>query len=393
MFGTVGASDPRDPGASLAPLSNRHHGRTLAALIDAWAKLGAHVPVAIVVSIFDDLLASAIDGDVEAKALSLTDVIVEPSGFARLAPNVALSGTAVALAPLFARALGFGRDEDAIPAHAMGLVARLASDDPLDRPVDAEQLRGWIRDVLGVPATREEVDECFLVLTGVVAPVVDDAPIEQGPRDTMIDPASLAALAPADEIVHDTDIDMLRGRASVAPLDPTGSDDLVPVPPELVTEDEPALAPGALDAPRASTLRAPELHTSAIAGASVVGEDVSLSGLDVVAEPEPLEPTVLPQPATVRAKESSDLPTMRPGEVISDVPAPSRTADGRPVIRHRVEPPSISVSAAPAARRSARPAADDRDILGLPDERAQWRTWAVIAVFAIVLALTWLKIL
>lgn len=393
MFGTVGASDPRSPGASLAP-SHQHHGRTLAALIDAWSRVGAHVPVAVVVSIFDDLLAQAIDGDVEAKTLSLSDVIVEPSGFARLAPNAALSGTAVALGPLFARALGYGRDDDAIPSIAQGLVARLASDDPLDRPMDAEQLRGWIRDVLGVPATREEVDDCFLILTGAVASVVDDARRAPNPSwDTLLDPSSFAAIAPADEVVHDTDIDGLRaapahaGPSIVAAIDPTStSDDLLPVPPEVVTEDEPSLTPASLvaDAARSSEVRA---------SASIVGEDVSLSGFDVVAEPEPLEPTVLPQPVTIRAKESSDLPTMRPGEHAVSVTPPSRAPDGRPVIRHRMEAPSVSVSSAPAARRSARPAADDREILGLPDDRAQWRTWAVIAVFALVLALTWFKIL
>src|SRR5690349_1605197 len=60
---------------------------TLATLVDAWESALEHVPIAIVVSIYDDLLARAADaegGDPDrSDELSFHSVVVDESGVAR----------------------------------------------------------------------------------------------------------------------------------------------------------------------------------------------------------------------------------------------------------------------------------------------------------------------
>src|SRR5688572_30631665 len=95
--------------------------RTLRALVDRWACRGVDVPVAIVVSIFDDLLARASSGSrssSDGDELALDEIIIDEYGHGSVARPI---GPASIAALFFAVLEG---DGEAMPASARALTAR-----------------------------------------------------------------------------------------------------------------------------------------------------------------------------------------------------------------------------------------------------------------------------
>jgi hypothetical protein len=132
---------------------------SLDALITAWARRSAPLSVAVVVSVLDDLLAEgtiAANGDGSQK-IGTSEIGIDSKGFARLRgerrPSLA------AIAQLFAKTID--GDGGGAPSTSRPLMTKLTSTDPLDKPADAEQLRSWIREALGPPASHDEVSSCF----------------------------------------------------------------------------------------------------------------------------------------------------------------------------------------------------------------------------------------
>ncbi len=127
--------------------------RSLGTLVRAWGERREAPPVALVAAIFDDLLTQPGVSSIGPERLTLDDVRIDARGFASISGAASLG----ALIPLLISALGRGPEDDMVPAGALGLVARLESEDTHDLPSDAEQLRLWLRDCLGTPAARDEV--------------------------------------------------------------------------------------------------------------------------------------------------------------------------------------------------------------------------------------------
>src|SRR6185503_17209159 len=77
-------------------------GLSLARLVDAWARAGASVPIAIVASIFDDLLgdenASQLARD--GGSLRFEDVVIDPNGVAHLGEHARARASVDAIAVL-----------------------------------------------------------------------------------------------------------------------------------------------------------------------------------------------------------------------------------------------------------------------------------------------------
>ena len=132
--------------------------RTLGTLVRAWGEEHAAVPVAVVVSVFDDLLA-ADAYEQRGAPTGLDDVVIDFEGVAR-----AYGDRNASWAPVLEAALGSFIDDDIVPAAARPLLMRMSEADGM--PVDSEQLRQWIRGALGPPATRDEVREHIDTATG-----------------------------------------------------------------------------------------------------------------------------------------------------------------------------------------------------------------------------------
>ena len=114
-------------------------GTRLDTLVELWRARGAALPVAVVVSVFDDLLETEPNG--RGRSLALGDIAIDHHGMARPAHDPSLAG----LGPLLYETLG----PDGVPDRAQALLQRLTSEDPAERPVDAEQFRQWLREALG----------------------------------------------------------------------------------------------------------------------------------------------------------------------------------------------------------------------------------------------------
>ena len=158
----------------------------LGMLVERWQDAGAAVPVAIVVSVFDDVLAALPDTADERDA-DFDAIVVDDAGHAFTRAPLGLRGAG----RLLVRALG-----DEVPSAARPLVARLTDG---ERPADAEQLRQWMRDALGAPASREEVTAAFYAAaeelseaeTLLPAPAVAG----DGESDDLVPPAELGGAA------------------------------------------------------------------------------------------------------------------------------------------------------------------------------------------------------
>jgi hypothetical protein len=234
------------------------------------------------------------------------------------------------IAPLVAEMLGVGADRDVVPANARSLLARLTSDDPTERPRDADQLRSWIRETLGAPAAREEVIACV----GAT----------MKPQESLLPPPSLvesaAEILPSPDPIDDED-------ENLPTLPPEPSDDL------------------------------PRKRTRELVKEATIGEghhpsvDVDAYRDDPLAK-DTLSKSYPPTPVErlhAHAQGSEEAqPTMPPAD------------PNRPVVRVQyASGPRIAVQAAPAARRSPRPLTEAGDSLILPAERrGNWGVWLVV---------------
>jgi hypothetical protein len=319
---------------------------TLGALLRAYGERGAAPPVAVVFSVLDDLLELGPDGH-GRRRVEPDDVLIDVWGRAHAEARLSLDG----LCPLIARALGrVEADDEAVPGPARALLSRLVSDDPDERPADAEQLRQWLREALGAPAPREEVLACVQDATGAHAhPAPAPAAAEAGALAQQI----VAAVALAPPAPHKA-----PSRGGLAAL--SGLETILP---------EPSMMPEP-----ASALPVPEPV-----------EDVSelptlppgLRAFDGEPDAVESEPPLAP-PSMLLADE-------RPfAEPLLERTALPRFAssDSRAVVRHVLSSPSdprVSVTEAPAARRSARPAVEGPDSLLLPPQRSGGLAWVAVA--------------
>jgi hypothetical protein len=277
----------------------------------------------------------------------MDDVVIDHRGVAFL--NSEDPGNLDDIAPLVAEMLGVGSDRDAVPANARSLLARLTSDDPTERPRDADQLRGWIRETLGAPAAREEVIACV----GAT----------MRPEESLLPPPSLVeSLAEAAEFLPEPD-----------PID--DDDENVPtLPPSFVVPDD-------TDALRAELPRKSKVDMMKEA---TIGEGHTPSNSDRYHQ-DPLASETLSKsyPPTPVERLQRHVATIEEGQ-----PTIPPVDPNRPVVRVQgASQQRISVQAAPAARRSPKPLTEVGDSLILPAERrGNWGVWlAVAAVVAIAI--------
>jgi hypothetical protein len=135
-----------------------HESFPLTTLLRNWQERGLAVPVAVVVSVFDDILSRWVPG--RSRQDVLADAVrIDPKGFAFLdSPSASVDK----LYPLLGRALGRGVDaDDAVPPGGRVLLGWLHSEADVDRPRDAKEFRSWLREALGTPASREEMQDCM----------------------------------------------------------------------------------------------------------------------------------------------------------------------------------------------------------------------------------------
>jgi len=155
-----------------AESSSGHLGLSFAALADAWARSGASVPVAIVGSIFDDVLGDELSLSLprEGGTLKFEDVVIDPNGVARLLHAERASVEAIAV--LVVRALG----EDA-PLSALPVLSKFSAIGARD----AEELRVWVREAIEAVATHDEVasamSACSVPPDSIDIPAITDAPL------------------------------------------------------------------------------------------------------------------------------------------------------------------------------------------------------------------------
>ncbi len=363
----------------------------LGTLVDHWQDAGAAVPVAIVVSVFDDVLMGALEPDGD-EDVGLDAITVDDSGHAYVLRPVGLDGAG----RLLVRALG-----DDVPSNAQPLVARLMDG---ERPLDAEQLRQWMRDALGAPASREEVQAAFVAAaydpqeaetllpapapadTGDV-PVVAEASVrpEPSPEDTEdADAEPVDAASPIDTEVDEPPpvAEPATEQVAAAPLA-----DRVSEPPHTYGEDEEQETLPPLPVPPLAD--DDEMFT--IAGEAALPPERPFSA-DTTIDSKPPEVSapsvVVDGPVLDAALAVEALSVMPPSDVVepeplSEAPAPAApideesSSDGRRVVRYEYSPPSFAVSSAPAARRSARAASAGPDSILVPNDRKSGLAWLV----------------
>lgn len=397
----------RAPGARAG---NDEH--TLQAVVDAWHARGAPVPVAVVVSIFDDLFggAAAVRGSDpsersdrgEPRALSPLDVMIDGEGNARLRgrSNARHLG---ALVRLFARVLG-GEDGSAMPPRAVPLVARaLDATTQTGRAAraahaatDAEQVRGWMREALGPPARRDEVLSCFAATAA--------------PRPGRSRSVEAAEPAPKRGEERHRSEPLRRTQAEDATSSPwtaagtqDWSGDGAPEAPFRAGEPDPARAAAVRpsDPHEIDTLPPQSVEAFAAPLASIAGAATADAQTEAVA-PEGLlardgEDSQRPETPALASDvpETSWFEPSSTGLVTADAPVArvesARPSGPRPVVRHHWRRTSVTVQEAPAARRSARPSLDNRDMLSIPGERSPWVHWLIFALAALVVAVLWLR--
>lgn len=310
----------------------------LVELVKAWNLRGTALPVAVAVSILDDLLAQP---ETPSRRPRLDDVVIDHRGVAFLYSDD--PGNLDDLAPFVAEMLGAGSDRDAVPANARSLLARLTSEDPMERPRDADQLRGWIRETLGAPAAREEVIAC---VGATIAP-----------HESLLPPPSLVeSLAEAAEILPEPD-----------PID-DDDENLPTLPPEPRTESIEAEMPRKSTVERMKEATISEGHHPSV---DAEADDDRLAKLTLSKSHPPTPVERLRAQAQAIDEGSPTVPPIDPR---------------RPVVRVQgASGPRIALRTAPAARRSPKPLTEVGDSLILPAERrGNWGVWLlVLAVIGI----------
>lgn len=377
---------PRVVETSSGPDAPAGQSAAFADVVHAWHARGEPVPVAVVASVFDDVLAGSVQDDGRA-SLQLEDLRVTPGGAAYLTRPAQLS----AVCPLLMEAMGADLlGDQAVPPAAWALFDKLTSDEPSDHPADAEQLRQWLRETLGTPATHEEVRDCVFhaLMGGGEAPesalevpeAADDdddvheletLPPHSAAPLPVPDPAAEAAVAtlPPEREAHDHQLstDVVRERA--VPRDRQPRTDVErathlpePLPDSLEPGPETAL-PTTVDEGPPSAVHA--ARAEADAPEAALPPDA----------PEPEAPeTAMPMPLESELDAASAQPTER-----ADTPS-------RPVVRHELPrgPRPVSVVTAPAARRSARSSPHGGDSILVPAD--QKRGWVWVGVVAAICA-------
>lgn len=343
---------------------------SFADVVRAWHARGEPVPVAVVASVFDDVLATSIDVD-GLEMADLEDVRVTPAGRAHLLRPHRLT----AVSPMLMEALGADLPGDhAVPSAAWGLFDRLTSDDPTECPADAEQLRQWLRDSLGTPATHDEVRDCVYSALHADDEDEDDAVHEletlpPHPSDAPLpipEPAAeedMVTLPPerrADEQQLSTDV--VRAREQPRDLQPRTDVERAthlpePLPDSLEPIAETAL-PTTIDPGPPSAVQAARDEVDALESEGPTADSLE---------------TAMPEPLDSEMAQASNQPTV-----------PETTDPHRPVVRHKLDRPlrPVSVVSAPAARRSARSSPLGSDSILVPAD--QKKGWAWVAVAALI---------
>lgn len=160
-------------------------------LVDSWAQSGRTLPVAVVVSIFDDLceaLAGAPPGD--DVVVSLDHVVIDQAGVARM--TVRPREVVPAVSALLREALAAGRGDEAIPAAAWQVLGQGLAADPWVRPAGTDVIQHQLREALGPPAARDEVVDCCAALASGAPRTSVSAPAPMPERVGV--PASAAAV-------------------------------------------------------------------------------------------------------------------------------------------------------------------------------------------------------
>lgn len=391
------------------PKERARRGKNLEIIVSSWAQQRASLPVAVVLSIFDDLLHDLdgveLDRASLAEPLGLADVHVDEHGVASLRGR---ASDVRVIARLLAEVLG-ATGEASIPLAALGLLRVAEEAAP---PMDAAWFRAQLRSTLGPPGTRAELR----ALMDQVEAAREFASLI--PAEALLD-----STRPAEGLAHATFIDPTRPESDEASL--------LDVPSAPI---EPALAP--------TTFDLPPVHSTVDVAPAPESEDLEAWAAPVP-EPEPLDddaPTERPSPASARPGAAnwadsiaSNPPTQSPSEpssldalpcdpptelVLARAPlgseepaaAPresefqveaqtafpsdpvvrsydSRSDDARPVVRHEpARPRPVSLTYAPAARlRNSTPAEETPSRIRIPAEE-RGRAWAIL-VFSLVIGL------
>lgn len=220
-------------------------------MVHTWAESGRALPVAVVVSIIDDVceaLAAAPPGD--DVAISLDHVIIDQAGVARI--TVRPREAVPAVSSLLREALAAGRGDEAIPAAAWEVLGQGLAEDPWVRPASTDVIQQQLRDALGPPAARDEVLGCCAVMRGVVSP----APSMAGPSIAAPSIATPVAppIAPVAAVQHAAP----RDQAEPVTLPPWEVRSILPVEVDLAS-----LSPRLRDSARANDPRGRDVHTEA----------------------------------------------------------------------------------------------------------------------------------
>lgn len=353
-------------------------------LVDSWAQSGRTLPVAVVVSIFDDLceaLAGAPPGD--DVVVSLDHVVIDQTGVARM--TVRPREVVPAVSALLREALAAGRGDEAIPAAAWPVLGQGLADDPWVRPAGTDVIQHQLREALGPPAARDEVVVCCAALasgaprTSVSAPapmpsrlearsaevaapaaptpweVPSIVPMEVELGSIVPERAQLAARDPHDastDVATPLEVPSIVGPASELPAAaswrPRWGEDAQP-PPQLTRDRAPTPAPPAASpaAPVASPAAPPPLRRASVTSSP---RSTSVSAAPAVAAAPTTTALRSPAPAVASsvAPAPVDVPT---ASVVSAVPS-SSTVELSSAVEGPRRAPAVE-AATPGPRPSA----------------------------------------
>ncbi|MCC7381966.1 MAG: hypothetical protein IT384_09060 [Deltaproteobacteria bacterium] len=216
----------RASGGDLALEQSPFNQWSLGRVVAAWAEQGAPLPVAVVVSIFDDVCADLELGPAEAQRcsqpLGLDDVMIDQHGIARL--TVVPDEPVAELSRLLYDTLAAGAGDGAVPAAARPLIEQSVDSDPLVRPPGATPVRAALRAALGPPARRDEVLGCCAAI---------EVPVPSAIEEMDTDPTSMARGDEGDtDLITASVILQDPARVEVAPLEPFEAAHPLPVPAE-----------------------------------------------------------------------------------------------------------------------------------------------------------------
>ena len=339
---------------------------TLGHLIRAWHARGAPLPVAVTVSILDDLLQQPAAGH---RCPEPDSVVFDRQGVAILMSEV--PGTLDDMTRLVEEMLGSG---DSVPPSAMSLLARLSSDDPTARPADPDQFRMWIRDALGVPAPREEVLACLSVAAHQES-VLPQPSLVADQVETVRPGESVAELPPkpdqepASEVLAEAVAEAVAetvGEVGAVHPPSTGESAVLELARETLPVPEPA--EDDLDEDEASSQSGPR-PTNDLVRDATIGEGHHPSVYEDYREDRLASETISassPPAPVIRVKKSEPPPPRKesdPNRKVVRLPSASR--------------PRVSVETVPAARRNPRPQTQDSLILSA-ERRGSWNVWLVV---------------